>query len=200
MKVYNDIQQGTEEWLKLRRGKFTASDAQAIGNNGKGLETLIYEKAAEVITGNFKEQYTNPDIERGNELEELARNSYELETGITVIEAGFVELNEWVGCSPDGLVQDDGLVEFKCKNDVNFLKFLLDEKIDPSHEWQMHMQMYVCERKWCDYVVYNPNFPKPLSMQRVIRDNVKIEKIVLGLEKAQKDIASILKSIQGGVL
>lgn len=196
MQIHNEVKQGTDEWLKLRLGKFTASDAQAIGNNGKGLESLIYEKVAEAITGKVKEAFTNVDIERGKELEEFARNRYELETGKSVTETAFVELDARVGCSPDGFVGTNGLVEFKCKSDVNFVKYLLDKKIDPAHEWQMQMQMYVCDRDWCDYVVYNPNFPNPLVIVNVGKNEVLISKIKAGLAQGVAQLEAMLEKLK----
>lgn len=195
MKTYNEIQQGSPEWLQLRLGKFTASNAQAIASNGIGLTTLCFEKAAEILTGKMKEQYANADMDRGNELEEMARNSYELETGIVVKRVGFVEKSDRIGCSPDGLIAEDGLQEIKCKNDPNFVKFMFDKKIDTAHLWQMQMQMLITDRKWCDYVVFNPNFPKSVIVVRVERNEADIEKLRFGLEKAQEQLDSILSKI-----
>ena len=73
------VQQKTPEWFSLRlKYPLTASEAQAIGNQGKGLETLIWEKLAEKYSLADKEKYTNKDLERGVELEPLARDMYEL--------------------------------------------------------------------------------------------------------------------------
>lgn len=199
MKIYNELEQGTQEWLTVRLGKFTASDAQAIANNGKGLETLVYQKAAECITNKLPEAYTNADLERGKELESTARNSYELETGNKVTEIGFVELDSRIGCSPDGFVGTDGLVEFKCKNDINYLKFLLSKEVETAHLWQVQMQMYVCDRQWCDYVVFNPNFPEPLTIVRVERNEASIAKIKVGLSQGVAELEAILEKVQNPI-
>jgi predicted phage-related endonuclease len=196
MKIYNELKQGTPEWLQVRLGKFTASDAQAIASNGKGLETLVYKKAAEVMTGQMKDQYSNADMERGNLLEALARNSYELEKGVIVTQVGFVELDEKVGCSPDGLVGEDGLLEIKCKDDSNFVKFIFDSNIDPAHDWQMQMQMLVTGRQWVDYVLFNPNFKKSTIITRVLRNDAKITKIEGGLVMGKDKLAEILKVVE----
>ena len=195
MKTYNDIQQGTPEWFDIRIGKFTASDAQAIANNGKGLDTLVYEKAAEILTHKVKEAYTNDDMERGKELEEQARNAYELETGTVVTRVGFVEKSERVGCSPDGMIGEDGLQEIKCFNDAKFVRYMVQRDIDSEHEWQMQMQMLVTERKYVEYVVFNPNFPKPVIITKIERDETKIERLRIGLESAQEKLAEILKKV-----
>lgn len=196
MKIYDQIEQGSPEWLLLRLGKFTASDAQAIASNGKGLETLVFEKAAEILTGKLKEEYTNDDMERGKALEEQARNEYELETGVVVKRIGFIEKSERVGCSPDGLIGEDGLQEIKCKNDANFARYMFDRIIDPAHIWQMQMQLLISERQYCDYVVFNPNFPKSVIVTKVVRDEAAIEKLRIGLEEAQEKLDNVLAKIK----
>lgn len=196
MKIYDKLEQGTPEWLEVRLGKLTASRAQAVGANGKGLETLVYEKVAEIMTGKPKEHYTNPDMERGNALELLARNSYELETGNIVKQVGFVELNKHVGCSPDGLIGKDGLVEIKCKNDANFVKHLYEKSVDSEYAWQMNFQMLVTGRKWVDYVVFNPNFKKSTSIIKVAKDETLIKKLEMGIERGCKMIKGILAEVK----
>jgi len=197
MKIYTDLQQGTEEWLKVRLGKFTASQASAIATAGKGLDTLVFEKVEELVTGQIKECYKNEDMIRGNELEPRARNLYELETGNIVKEVGFVELNDFVGCSPDGMVGLDGLMEVKSPSLRVYYEYLTTEVIDPAYMLQMQMQMFVADRKWCDYVVYNPLFKKqPIIIKRVERDEAKIKKIEVGLQIGVSKIQSILERIK----
>jgi exodeoxyribonuclease (lambda-induced) len=136
-------------------------------------------------------------MERGHQLEMEARNSYEIQTSNQVKTVGFCELSEWIGCSPDGFIGDDGLIEIKCKNDVNFLKSLIEpDQIDPAHLWQMQMQMFVTDRKWCDYVVYNPNFENSLIMTRVDRNEEKIEELKAGLKIGNSKIAELLERVQ----
>lgn len=194
MKIH-DVKQGTPEWVAVRLGKFTASDAQSIATNGKGLETLVFEKAAEILTGQQKESYSNADMERGHALEMLARNSYELEKGVMVTQVGFIEIDEYIGCSPDGMVLEEGLLEIKCKNDSNFLKFAFDNIIDPAHDYQMQMQLLVTGRKWVDYVLFNPNFDRSTVITRVLRSEEKIKKIETGLQTAKAKLAEILKVV-----
>lgn len=195
MKQYN-FEQGSDEWFKIRLGKLTASKAQAISAGGAGLDTLVFEKVAELLTGKMKPPYTSIDIERGNEMELVARNSYELDSVDLVKQVGFVELDEFVGCSPDGLVGDKGLVEIKCKNDANFAKYLYDRKVDPAHMWQMQMQMLVTERQWCDYVVFNDNFENSTVITRIERNKKDIEKLKVGLELGVTKIKGILDKIK----
>lgn len=194
--IIHAFEQGTPEWFEVRLGKFTASTAQAIASNGKGLETLVFEKAAEVVTGKMKPQYTNDDIERGKELEMMARNAFELETGVQVKEVGFIEESKYIGCSPDGFVEEDGLVEIKCKNDANFARYMYEGKIDPEHNWQMQMQMLITGRKYVYYAVYNENFPKPIIVKKVERNESDIAKLKAGLSTAVALLETIVEKIK----
>lgn len=192
MKIYN-IEQGTSEWLELRKGKMTASHAQAIGNNGKGLDTYILDMMAESFSSGEYENYTNQHIDRGNELEEQARIIYELQTEQTVEQIGFVEYNEYSGCSPDGLIGKNGLIEIKCLSDKKHFRLILNgvKEIDSSYIWQMQMQMLVTGRKWVDFVAYNPNFEKSLVIHRIEADLEIHEKLKKGIDAGIEKIKQI---------
>lgn len=191
MKIHKLIDQRSEEWFEIRRGKLTASNAQAIAANGKGLETYVYTLLAEKFSKN-RDLYTNGDMERGCELEDAARMTYEVQYS-PVEQVGFVELDELVGCSPDGLVGDDGGIEIKCPDDKNFFRLLVDgeKAIDPKYFWQAKMSLYVTGRKWWDLVFYNPNFDKNLLVFRTILDLASQEKLTLGIEKGKKIIKEL---------
>lgn len=184
MKIIKDIEQGTPEWFAIRSGKMTASHAQAIGNVGKGLETYIYDLVAEEYSSAEKEQFSNEHTERGNELESTARGIYELENMVDVNQVTFVEYNDYVGCSPDGLVGEDGLIEIKCPNDTEYLKYLIfgEGQIDTKYIWQCQMQMLVTDRKWNDLIIYNPNFNKSMLVFRINPDKDMFEKLLNGFE------------------
>lgn len=191
--IIKENSQGTEAWLKDRAGHMTASHAQAIGSNGAGLKTYIMEIMAEAIAKVPEDRYTNTDMEAGNDLEADARALYELETGFEVKQVGFVELDEYIGASPDGLIGDDGLLEIKCKNNKKHFEMILDgeKAIESQYIWQMQMQMWVCNRDWCTIVFYNPNFEKSLVIHKIMRDEVMIEKLKIGAETGKKMIEEI---------
>ena len=196
MKIHKEVKQRSEEWFDLRKGKMTASNAQAIAANGKGLETYIYSLMAEKYSNNM-EIYTNNDMERGIELEESARMTYEIERE-QVEEVGFVEMNEFIGCSPDGLVGKHGGLEIKCVNDVNFFKLLVngEKAIDAKYLWQVKMCMFVTERDWWDLAFYDPNFNKNMLIYRIELDMASREKLIIGTEKGKVIIKEILKKYE----
>jgi putative phage-type endonuclease len=193
MVIYDTIEQGTEEWFNCRKLKMTSSKAQAIGNNGKGLETYIYELVAEYYSSSEKEQYTNEHLERGNELEPIARSVYELETGRKVDEVGFIAVGEYSGCSPDGLIEKDGGLEIKCVDDKKYFKMLIDDTDIKDYDWQIQMCLLITGRKWWDLVIYNPNFKKNMIIKRILPDQVKQEKLKIGLAKGEKLIKELIE-------
>ncbi len=192
MKKVNIIQ-GTPEWFEARAGRLTASHAQAIATAGKGLETYIRKVIMEFRYPEAKEVYTNEDMERGNEQEATARGLYELATGLIVEETGLVIMNKYVSASPDGITKK-GLVEIKCPNNKNHFDFILDKKIPTAYEWQMQMQMLVCEKTVCDFISYNENFGKEAIMIKEYKmDEAKQEKLRIGIEKGTEMLKKLLK-------
>lgn len=193
--IIHDCIQKSDEWFELKKNNpFSASNAQAIGNQGAGLETLVNDALIALYFAPDEDKYTNEDMDRGNELEDEARATYEFETDSKVTEIGFITHKDYelAGVSPDGLVNDDGLAEIKCQKNGVFIKKLYELsktgtfKIESQYEWQMQMQMLFTDRKWCDFVVYNKNAPKKLLVQRVTADLIKQEKIKIGLAIAVK--------------
>lgn len=198
MKIHN-CEQGTEEWLQCRLGKLTGSVAYTIAVKGKGLDTLCLEKATELLTGIIPDGYKNDAMQHGNDYEAEARSIYELETGNKVVQVGFCEDNEYVGVSPDGLVGNDGLIEIKCPQDKTYTQYLIDMKIKPEYYAQMQMQMLITKRIWCDYVVYNSHFEKPIIIQRVFPDKEYMEKLAEGLGYGIRRIQEIVKQVQANM-
>lgn len=191
MQILNN-QQGSDEWLEDRKGKMTASHAQAIGSNGKGLETYIYDLMAEKYATE-RESYSSLDMDRGVDLEGVAVTLYELQNGVTVERVGFVELDDYSGASPDGLVGEDGGVEVKCQNNKNHFHTLMTGKIESKYLWQIQMNLMVTGRKWWDYIGFNPNFERDLYIQRIYPDEEMHQKLKEGLEKGKKLIQQLEK-------
>ena len=195
MKIYN-FEQRTDEWYAIRKGKMTASNAETIIANGKGLETYIYNLMAEYYSSAEKENYINADMQRGIDLEPEAKIEFQFYTGLDIKEVGCVELNEYILASPDGLIGDDGLIEIKCPNDSIYFKLLLSNNIKPEYIAQMQMQMYVTDRQYCYFVSYNPNFEKSLYIKKINRDEEMIEKLKKGLERGTQLIKEIKENFR----
>lgn len=170
-------EQRSPEWFAARVGRVTASQFNAVQFGGSGAETIKAEVALERIKGEQKETYQSAAMQNGTETEELARLRYELKTGYDVRECGFFAHNTLLaGASPDGLVNDDGLVEIKCPVEKTHLQTMHTGKIPNQYYWQMVGQMWMTGRKWCDYVSFHPDFPPnaQLLIKRVERNESDI--------------------------
>lgn len=193
--IIHDVEQGSEAWFALRLGKMTGSEAYPISVAGKGLETLCRKLAAERYTGNREETYMSFDMQRGKEEEPIIRSYYELLKGVEVTEVGFVEFNEYVGCSPDGLVGKDGGVEFKSRKYEVYNDLLLGErKNELGYIWQCKMNMLNTGREWWDLVNYNPLFKdKSMHITRYYRDKEDDKILLAGYDKGIELINEYLK-------
>lgn len=197
MKTYK-FEQGTPEWHEIRKGKMTASNATAIGNNGKGLETYIKEIVRKQMSSKVEEELQRKDFDRGHELEPIAREMYELERGVIVDQLGFIERDEFVGCSPDGLVGIDGGTEIKSPDDKVYFDYLLEGEnaIDSGYIWQCQMNMLITGRKWWDLIIYNPNFEKNMFIFRILPDLKKFEALEKGLAVGREQIILIRNKLK----
>jgi hypothetical protein len=160
-RVYVDIVQRSPEWHILRRGKITGTDYPKILYPSATRDYLMRRKAIERADGELSTLEPNPsfDMLRGLELEPIARKAYENKTLVDVLIAGFVDYvgNDerfigWCGCSPDGLIGTDGMIEIKCPNDENFEA---RKNVPLNYMRQMQYNMWCTQRKWCDYVLFN---------------------------------------------
>lgn len=194
MDVYN-FDQYSPEWWEIRAGKMTGSHAQAIGANGKGLETYVNQIMSEYYSKAEPESFSNPAMQRGLELEPEAAATYSYEHMVSVQTVGFVVYSDFVGVSPDRLVDDDGLAEIKCPIDKTYFNLLLTEKIDSKYIWQIQMQLLVTGRKWCDFVAYNPNFEQSLFVERITPDIKKFDALKKGFESGEKMILEIMNKM-----
>lgn len=193
MKIHN-LEQGTEEWFNVRKGKMTASNAYTISVAGKGLDTYIRTVVADLFASHKEEGYKSKAMERGNELESQAKSIYELSNNIDIVNVGFIEHSEYVGCSPDGLIGDDGGIEIKCVNNRDYFQLLLGEKPDASYTWQVQMCLMLTGRKWWDLVYYNPAFKQSTFVIRLFPETDKFEKLKVGLSMGEEQIKSLVNT------
>lgn len=166
-------EQGTEEWHQERLGKVTASRIADVMAKGRGnapsatRANYMAQLVAERLTGHPTETFTNTAMQHGTDTEPQARAQYTMRTGNIVQEVGFIPEPSGLpsGASPDGLVDDDGLVEIKCPNTATHIASLRGAPIDRKYTLQMHWQMICTGREWCDFVSYDPRLPDDLAMK-----------------------------------
>jgi putative phage-type endonuclease len=183
----NEIEQRTEEWFAARLGKVTASRvADVIAKTKTGYaatrDTYMTQLVLERITKTKAEGFTSAAMQWGVDQEPFARGLFEATTGQMVQEVGFMPhpLIEMAGASPDGLLDDgEGMIEIKCPESKGMIETLLTQKIPQRYLAQMQFQMACADRKYCQYVVFDPRMPPKaqLFVKRVDRDNKFIAEI-----------------------
>lgn len=201
------MEQRSEAWFDARCGKLTGSRFADVMNVLKGGEpganrrNLITLLAVERLTRKTVETFQNDAMRRGTELEPEARAAFEAHTGELVEEVGFIPhpVLDYVGVSPDGLLGDDGMVEFKCPASMSkHLEALRSDDHAKEYRWQLQGQLWVAHRKWVKAVSYDPRFPEHLrlAITHVERDEKAISELAKECERANEEIEQVLSQLQ----
>ena len=195
---HHDIEQGSDDWLALRRGVITASTmSRLITATGKPASNdtsraQLLQLLAERITGESEPSFYNDDMARGHLLEPLARDIYARHYH-PVVECGFVTAQfdgTTIGYSPDGLVGDDGLIEIKSPRQKNHLKWMLAGMVPAEHRPQVQTGLAVTGRAWCDFISYAPGLP--LFVVRCERDEATIAQLISAATAAEQWIEALM--------
>lgn len=197
--------QESPDWMLKRAGCFTASRASALMAQGRGGQPsatrgrLLVTLALERVVGPL-ETYRNAAMERGQALEAEARDAYGFAQGVAVDEADFI-LHPSVpmcGCSPDGMLGDDGVLEIKCPdNPEKHLEAIRSGAHAKEYALQVQHQLWVTGRKWADVVSYDPRFPErlQLAVTRVERDEKTIAALADAVAVAEIEVAEVVAEI-----
>lgn len=198
------MEQRSEEWFAARLGKVTASrmgDLMAKTRSGYAAsrDNYMTELALQRITGKIEDCFTSAAMERGTDLEPVARGAYEAKMGLMVEETGLVihpKIKD-LGASPDGLVGSDGLIEIKCPNSKTHMAFIRSKKPEKKYMLQMLCQMACTGRSWCDFVSFDDRFPAPLQlvMVRVSRDESAIKEMETEAVKFISELERLVEEI-----
>ena len=173
-----DFEQRSEDWFKIRSGVPSASEfsniVQSDGSPSKSRTKYLYKLVGEKLGALPEESYTNKAIENGILREADAREMYSRDVK-PVVQVGFCIHDEGYGCSPDGLVEEDGLVEIKCPILSTHIEYLIKQKLPTDYVQQVQGQLLVTGRKYNDFISYYPGL-KPLVV-RCYRDEVFISRL-----------------------
>lgn len=174
----SDLEQGTDEWLYEHAIRCTASRFKDVMKGARGKYLASRSKYAREIagvrlTGVVKQLNGIRAIEHGKQYEDEARSTYEFITGRTVEQAGLIVMpeNDYIGCSPDGLISDDGGIEIKCFDTERHIE-IIQNGMPKEIMAQVQGCMWVTVREWWDFVSYDPRMPgsKGIYIQHIPRD------------------------------
>lgn len=201
MKIIN-CEQGTPEWYEARLGIPTASNFSKLvtsaGATSKTFSDYAFDLASQILVDEQDPPVSTWQMQRGTDLEPYARDEYQARVLALVEEVGFCRHDDDnCGYSPDGFVGDDGLVEFKCVNQVSLTKILYKNEMPTTYFQQVQGGLYVTDRKWCDFVVYHPEFThgRDMFIKRIYRNEEFIKSLKLHIDKVIEKRDEILLKI-----
>jgi putative phage-type endonuclease len=213
-RIIKGIEQGSPEWMALRIGKIGGSRVSDVLTEGRGgAESLIKRKyknelIRERLTGKKLETYKTPAMQRGIDLEPMARAWYEVKYNTFVDQVAIVlhPTIDGAQCSPDGIVEaTNSLIEIKIPNPENHLDNILTggkqlEQYYDQVQWQLACMP---EKEFCDLISFDPDMPDHLQgfVKRIYRDDEYINNMqnaVIAFLSEIETIVNNLKEIQNG--
>lgn len=220
VEVFDEVEQGSADWHALHIGVPTASRfSQVLAEGKEGPDSgvrmkLLRRLAAEVIFEQPLDSFSNADMARGKDHEPWLLEQYDVEMhrrafgrdeehpGIRRV--GFVRRTISyplmaeplvVGCSPDALVGEDGVVECKSMR-PDLLVGLLDSGRFPSeHRAQCQGSLWVTGRQWCDLRIGYQGFPLRYSA-RVLREEPYIATLRNEVERFAWDLKKLIERVR----
>jgi YqaJ-like viral recombinase domain len=198
MKIY-DVEQSSPDWLRLRLGIPTASNFDNIvtptGKLSAQARAYACKLAAEtVLNAQLDDVASTEWMQRGKDLEAEAANAWEFFSDNASTKVGFITTDDGqIGCSPDRLVGEDGLLEIKCPAPQTQVGYIVDG-MPAKYIPQVQGQLFVTGRKWCDWFAYHPFLPHVCV--RVERNEEYIYALGEALEGFNKMKADIITKLE----
>lgn len=199
--IFLDAPQGSAEWHRNRSGHASASRFVDIIGSKQTREAYLWEVVGGRLVGMEKRDGGGIAKRHGHENEPEARRAYAARTGNLVRQVGFAVLErpKWVGCSSDGLIDDDGCQEIKSPFNHAVHARTLAKGMPEEHLPQVLGQLWILRRRWNDFCSFDPSFPAPydLFIQRIERDEKFIEHIEIEVKKFLAEVNIAVRDIRG---
>ena len=162
MITWDDAPQGTDEWLDARLGLLTASNFKTALSKGSARDTLMRNLAAEKAWYAREDSYKSAAMQRGIELEPIARQRFMEATKLTVTEVGLATNDRFpgMGASLDGIIGNPigsrvGL-EIKCPLPGTMAGYHNAGRLPSTYRYQVAAQMLICELTTVHFWAWHP--------------------------------------------
>jgi putative phage-type endonuclease len=194
--IIHNMEQRSNAWYQIRLGRFTGTRIGALlsAKTTAKYQDSVFDVITEILTNDFEENYISEDMQHGIDTEPEAAKEYESIFGIETKEVGFItpenKYAEWVGISPDRLVEN-GLLEIKCPKAKTHIKYIADNRFPKIYEPQVQAQLWVTGFDYCDFMSYVPKL-KPFIV-RVYPDKEYHKKLEFELDIAIGTVREYLK-------
>jgi hypothetical protein len=208
--IVSEHPQNTPEWFADRSGRATGSKANCVtakiksGEAATRADYRVQLALERLLCKPCADEFSNDDTDRGHDREPFARMKYEIRTGITVEQCGFVYREDMmVGCSPDGLLEDGGrlgLWEGKCPRSKTHFKYLIEQRVPPTYQNQVLHNMLVTGAEFVDFVSFDPDMPEKLQLfvfrwerdEALIKEyEIELRQFLLEVDATHKQIAAM---------
>lgn len=198
MKIHH-FDQGSEQWEQIRKGKATSSRFSDIvtpkklelsASSQKYAALLIAERLA-VESQPFHGTYW---MDNGMESEPYAVSEFERTQNVEVERVGFIELNDDIGCSTDGLIGENEVLEVKCPKAETLIQWQLNGAVPSEYTLQIQGALWITERTHCHFWAWHPQIT-PMHMI-VGRDENVIEALSNIVPAFMESVKAMAKCIQ----
>lgn len=205
--IVSEHPQNTPEWFADRCGRATGSRAAAVTAKVKSGEAAtradyrVQLSLERLLCKPCADEFSSDDTDRGHDREPFARMRYEIQTGITVQESGFVYREDMMaGCSVDGFLDDGGkfgIWEAKCPKSKTHFKYLTENRVPPTYVNQVLHNMLVTGAEFVDFVSFDPDMPEKLQLFvfRWARDEALIREYEAELRQFLMEVDATHKQI-----
>lgn len=208
--IVSEHPQNSPEWFADRAGRATGSKAACVTAKVKSGEAAtradyrVQLALERLLCKPCADEFSNDDTDRGHEREPFARMRYEIVTGITVEQCGFLYREDiMAGCSPDGLLEDGGrlgLWEAKCPKSKTHFKYLVENRIPPTYQSQVLHNVLMTGAEFVDFVSFDPDMPEKLQLfvfrwerdETLIREyEAELRQFLMEVDATHKQIAAM---------
>lgn len=205
MKItFDTAEQGSEAWFQCRKGRITGSkfkDARdRLKSGSPSAKSTLYARnvARERMGGKAEDVFQNAAMKFGTEQEPIARMAYETMTGYMVQEVGFAATDcGMFGLSPDGLVDDDGVIEIKTMvGSDNLFNCVIDEDYSAYIDQCLGYLLFL-DRQWVDLILWTPDLEQTglgLVIHRIERKNNEVA--IAALKKDLDAFAATVRELE----
>ncbi|SDZ53757.1 lambda exonuclease family protein [Delftia lacustris] len=203
--IHHDHEQGSEAWLAARKGCITGSrfkdcrDKLKGGQPSKACVAYAMDTARERVGGRAPAKFQNAAMRTGTEQEPLARLAYERHTGNLVEEVGFFTTEDgFYGLSPDGLIDDDGVLEIKTMVSSDTLFTAVADGDLSAYMDQCLGYLWLLGRQWVDLVLWVPDLGH-MTIKRITRDEDAIEQLEADLMAFARLVQNYEKTLRAAL-
>ncbi len=206
--IVHECVQNSANWYAAKVGILSASSFKDILAEGKGLmrKAYMHRLAAERLTGEFSETYTNGYMEGGHVVEDEIRNAYAFLHDAEPSRVGFVTLDDGsAGCSPDSLIGDTGGLEIKSALPNLVVGYIEADRFPAEHMAQVQGTLWITGREWWDIAI-GPRAGKgteariatgvPYFFKRAYRDETFIAELAVQVARFNDELAALVERIR----